>query len=82
MKNKNHHAEDKEIFNYKVYNSHAQILLSLGILKLKIKEFYDDIGMSTSYKIDNKYMYRWIDTVLIKIKKMDLKKFLKIRKLV
>ena len=67
LKNRNHHAADRQIYNYKVNKSHAEILIASGNYEIESQVvFYDNIGMSTSYKADNKYIYRWIDTILIK----------------
>lgn len=66
-KNRNHHVSDESIFNYKVPFSHASIFLASGIYEIEWQKiFYDTIGISTSYKSDNLFNYRWTDIILKK----------------
>ena len=79
IKNHNHHAKKHTIYNFKVLGSHAMILLSSGGYQIETQNiFYDEIGMSTSYKADNPYIYRWTDIVLIKTKEKDFEESFKI----
>jgi hypothetical protein len=67
IKNQNHHVKEGFIYNYKVPNSHASIFLNSGIYEVEWqKTFFDDIGMSTGYKSDNPFIYRWTDIILKK----------------
>ena len=67
IKNKNHHVKGDFVFNFKVPESHASIFLSTGIYETYWqKVFYDKIGMSTKYKTDNIFNYRWTDIILKK----------------
>ncbi len=67
VKNINHHVKDEKIYNYKVPNSHASIFLSTGVYSVHWQKiFFDNIGMSTDYKCDNIFNYRWTDIILKK----------------
>lgn len=67
IKNRNHHISDEDVFNFKVNGSHAQMFLSSGTYEIESqKVFMDNIGMSTSYKCNNKFNYRWTDIILKK----------------
>ena len=66
-KNRNHHVLDESVFNYKIPESHASIFLSSGMYTVEWQKiFYDHLGMSTSYKCDNPFNYRWTDVILKK----------------
>ena len=66
-KNRNHHVLDEFVFNYKLPNSHASVFLASGIYTIEWQKiFYDHLGMSTSYKSDNPFNYRWVDVILKK----------------
>jgi len=66
-KNQNHHIEDGSVYNFKVKNSHAGIFLETGIYEIEWQKiFFDKIGISTSYKCDNMFNYRWTDVILKK----------------
>ena len=66
-KNQNHHVKDGFVYNFKVENSHAGIFLGTGIYEIEWQKiFFDKIGISTSYKCDNLFNYRWIDVILKK----------------
>ena len=48
-------------------NSHGSIFLSSGIYDVEWQKiFFDNIGMSTKYKTDNRFIYRWTDLILKK----------------
>ena len=67
IKNQNHHVEEGFVYNYKVPNSHASLFLASGIYEIEWqKVFFDDIGMSTNYKSDDRFIYRWTDIILKK----------------
>ena len=67
IKNQNHHVEEGFVYNYKVPNSHASVFLSSGIYEIEWqKVFFDNIGMSTNYKSDDRFIYRWTDIILKK----------------
>ncbi len=67
VKNKNHHVKDTDIYNFKVPASHAKIFLATGCYETYWQtNYYDNIGMSTDYKCDNKFNYRWTDIILQK----------------
>lgn len=67
VKNQNHHVKDGSVFNYKLPGSHAQILIAMGCYEIQWQKiWYDDIGMSTDYKCDNSFNYRWTDVILRK----------------
>jgi len=67
IKNQNHHVNEGFVYNYKIPNSHAGIFLSSGIYDVEWQKiFFDDIGMSTNYKSDNRFIYRWTDIILKK----------------
>ncbi len=66
-KNQNHHVKDGSVYNFKVKNSHAEIFLTSGMYEIEWQKiFFDKIGISTSYKSDNIFNYRWIDVILKK----------------
>ena len=59
--------KDGFVYNFKVENSHAGIFLGTGIYEIEWQKiFFDKIGISTSYKCDNLFNYRWIDAILKK----------------
>ena len=67
IKNRNHHVTNTEIFNFKVPGSHASLFIDSGMYEIVFqKTYYDDIGISTSYKCDNTFNYRWTDVILQK----------------
>jgi|TARA_B110000438_G_scaffold174566_1_gene166808 hypothetical protein len=67
IKNQNHHVDEGFVYNYKVPNSHGSIFLSSGIYDVEWQKiFFDNIGMSTKYKTDNQFIYRWTDLILKK----------------
>ncbi|MGI0022373.1 MAG: class I SAM-dependent methyltransferase [Nitrososphaeraceae archaeon] len=67
LKTKNYHVKRGFIFNYKVPCSHAGIFLNSGIYEVEWETvFFDNIGISTKYKSDNKFIYRWTDIILKK----------------
>lgn len=67
VKNQNHHVEDAAIYNYKVPGSHASLFIATGMYEVVLqKTYYDNIGMSTDYKCDNPFNYRWTDVILRK----------------
>jgi SAM-dependent methyltransferase len=67
VKNRNHHVKDGDVFNFKVPGSHAQLFLATGMYEIHWqKVYFDDIGMSTGYKSDNPFNYRWTDIILKK----------------
>ena len=68
-KNKNHHVSDESVFNYKLPESHASMLLASGIYEIEWQKiFYDKIGkvVNKPYKSDNPFNYRWADIILKK----------------
>tara|TARA_Y100000782_G_C10094443_1_gene227618 strand:+ start:53 stop:781 length:729 start_codon:yes stop_codon:yes gene_type:complete len=66
-KNRNHHVEDELVFNFKIPGSHASIFLTSGMYEIQWQKiFFDKIELSTSYKSDNPFHYRWVDTILKK----------------
>jgi len=67
IKNQNHHVKEGFVYNFKIPNSHASIFLASGIYEIEWqKVFYDDTEMSTNYKSDNPFIYRWADIILKK----------------
>lgn len=67
IKNQNHHVKEGFVYNFKIPNSHASIFLASGIYEIEWqKVFYDDTEMSTNYKSDNPFIYRWTDIILKK----------------
>ncbi len=67
VKNRNHHVTDADIYNFKVPGSHASIFLSTGTYEVHWQTtYFDNIGMSTDYKCDNAFNYRWTDIILKK----------------
>ena len=67
IKNRNHHVKDAEVFNFKVPGSHASLFLASGMYETVFQQtYYDDIGISTAYKCDNSFNYRWSDVILQK----------------
>jgi len=67
IKNKNHHVTDAEVFNFKVPGSHSALFLASGMYETVFQQtYYDDIGISTTYKCDNSFNYRWTDVILQK----------------
>lgn len=67
LKNQNHHIKDGFVYNFKVPSSHARIFLDTGIYEIEWqKVFFDNIGMSTDYKSDHRFIYRWTDIILKK----------------
>lgn len=67
VKNRNHHVKGGFVFNFKILGSHASIFLASGIYEVVWQRtFYDNLGMSTKYKSDNKFIYRWTDVILRK----------------
>jgi SAM-dependent methyltransferase len=67
VKNINHHVADGSVFNFKVPGSHAAVFLATGMYEIHWQKiWYDDIGMSTDYKCDNPFNYRWTDAILRK----------------
>ena len=66
-KTKNHHVQDSLVFNFKIPHSHASVFLASGMYEIQWqKVFFDNLGISTSYKSDNPFHYRWIDVILRK----------------
>lgn len=66
-KNRNHHVADTDVFNFKVLGGHCQILLSTGTYEIvSEKVYYDNTVMSSGYKCDNPFNYRWSDILLQK----------------
>jgi SAM-dependent methyltransferase len=67
IRNKNHHVKGGFVSNFKVPQSHASIFLSTGIYEIHWQKiFFDNIGMSTNYKTNNIFNYRWTDVILKK----------------
>ncbi len=67
VKNLNHHVADGSVYNYKVPGSHAGLFMATGMYEIRRQMiYYDDKGMSTDYKCDNPFNYRWTDTILQK----------------
>jgi SAM-dependent methyltransferase len=67
IKNQNHHVHEGFVYNYKVPNSHASLFLTSGIYEIEWQKiFFDDIGMSTDYKSNEPFIYRWTDIILKK----------------
>lgn len=67
VRNRNHHVENDDVFNFKLPGSHASLFLASGMYEVVSQRvFYDDIGMSTAYVCDNQFNYRWVDVVLRK----------------
>ena len=67
VKNLNHHVSEETIYNYKIPSSHASIFRATGMYEVEWqKTYFDEIGMSTGYKCDNNFNYRWIDVILKK----------------
>jgi SAM-dependent methyltransferase len=67
VKNLNHHISEESIFNYKIPFSHASIFEATGMFEVHWqKTYFDNIGMSTGYKCDNNFNYRWTDVILKK----------------
>ena len=64
---RNHHVSGDRVFNYKIPGSHAAIFEATGMYEAEWqKVYYDNIGMSTGFKSDNRFIYRWTDVVLKK----------------
>ena len=67
IKNRNHHVKNTDIFNFKVPGSHASLFIASGMYETIFQKiYYDDIGISTTYKCDNTFNYRWTDLILQK----------------
>lgn len=67
IKNQNHHVKEGIVYNYKVPNSHASIFLASGMYEIEWqKVFFDDTPMSTNYKTNERFIYRWTDIILKK----------------
>jgi len=67
VKNLNHHVSDESVYNYKVPGSHASIFGATGMFEVQWQKIYfDNTGMSTDYKCDNHFNYRWTDVILKK----------------
>ena len=67
VKNRNHHIEDALVYNFKVLGSHSRIFESTGTYVVDSSKIYmDNLGMSTDYKCDNPFNYRWADIILRK----------------
>lgn len=67
IKNQNHHVKEGFVYNFKVPNSHSSIFLASGIYEIEWQKiFFDNIGMSTGYESDNRFIYRWTDVILKK----------------
>ncbi len=70
-KNRNHHINDAEVFNFKLPGSHASLFLATGMYEVVYERvYYDKTAMSTAYECDNPFNYRWGDLILQK-KKLD-----------
>ena len=66
-KNRNHHVDDSDVFNFKVVGGHYQILVSTGMYEVVSENvYYDKTIMSAGYKCDNPFNYRWSDVILQK----------------
>ena len=66
-KTRNHHIKDTPVFNFKIPQSHANIFLSSGMYEIQWQKiFFDNLGISTSYKSENPFHYRWTDVILRK----------------
>ena len=77
VRNRNHHIKDSDVFNYKVPGSHASIFLASGVYETEFQvSFFDGLGISTSYKCDNPFNYRWTDVVLKSLTRNFLTKVL------
>jgi hypothetical protein len=67
IKNRNHHVTNTEIYNFKIPYSHGSLFIASGMYEIVFQKiYYDDIGISTSYKCDNTFNYRWTDMILQK----------------
>jgi len=67
VKNRNHHIEDALVYNFKVVGSHSKLFESTGMYVVdSSKIFMDNLGISTDYKCDNPFNYRWADIILRK----------------
>ena len=67
IKNKNHHVKEGFVYNYKLPNSHASIFLASGLYEIEWQKiFFDKTSMSTNYKTNDHFMYRWTDIILKK----------------
>jgi hypothetical protein len=79
IKNQNHHVNEGFVYNYKVPNSHGSLFLDSGIYDIEWQKiFFDTIEMSTKYKTDNRFIYRWTDLIL---KKSYSKNFLEVKQI-